>query len=224
MKRVTYLIVFPLVACLVMLLGSAASVLAAGAITLTPTSGFAALTVSGSGFFGGTVTIYWDDVQIPTVPMVVIADPSGNFTAIISVPTQTRPGDHNVTATSMQTVATGGQTGAPSIITVTYTGSAIFKVIDMTGLTGPAGPAGPTGDMGPRGPAGAAGALGTQGEPGPQGPQGEQGEQGPPGETGATGATGAVTAGMSMSIVALILALVAIGLMVLGKLKKWIVG
>jgi len=223
-KKIILSVAIPLVVSLLMLLIPATGAIAAGAITLNPTSGFAALTIFGSGFFGGAVTIYWDEIQIPTVPMTIIADPSGNFTAIISVPTQTTPGDHIVKATSMQTVTTGGQTGSPSTTTITYSGTAIFRVVDMTGPKGSEGPAGSTGDMGPRGPAGAAGAQGLQGEPGSQGPQGEPGPQGPQGEPGPSGSSGATTAGVSMSIVAIILALVAIGLMILGKLKKWIVG
>jgi len=222
MKKAISFIALPLMISLVMLFVTAEVVGAAG-ITLTPSSGFSALTVQGTGFFG-TVTIYWDETAIPTVPMAVIPDPSGNFTAIISVPTQTAPGTHTVKATSSQTVPSTLPTGQPTSSTITYTASAPFRVVDMTGPQGLQGPAGPAGETGARGITGAAGAQGPQGEPGPQGPQGEPGPQGPQGESGTAGVSGVATAGLSMSILALILAIVALAFMVLGKLKKWIVG
>jgi len=62
-------------------------------ITLSPTSGFSAITVAGKGFFGGQITIYWDDEPIPTVPSPLYSydTQDGSFTAIITVPTQTDP-------------------------------------------------------------------------------------------------------------------------------------
>jgi Collagen triple helix repeat (20 copies) len=222
MKRVVSFIALPLVLSLVILCATVEVAGAAG-ITLTPSSGFSALTIQGTGFFG-TVTIYWDETPIPTVPMTVTPDPYGNFTAIISVPTQTVPGTHTVKATSSQTVPSQGATGAPTSSIYTYTASATFRVVDMTGPQGLQGPAGPAGDTGPRGITGSAGAQGPQGEPGPQGPQGEPGPQGLQGEPGPAGATGIATASLSMSILALILAIVALALMVFGKIKKWIVG
>jgi hypothetical protein len=44
---------------------------------------------------------------------------------------------------------------------------------------------------------------------------GPQGEAGPPGEPGP---------GAGMSIVAIILALAALGLMIFGRIKKWVIG
>lgn len=223
MKRIISFVVVPLVVSLIMLMVTTAGVIGAGAITLSPSSGFSAITITGTGF-NGTVTISWDGTPIPTVPSTIVPDPSGNFSAIISVPTQTVPGNHEVKATSGQTITTGGDTGKPTTTTYTYTASAIFEVVDMTGPEGPEGPAGPAGENGARGLTGSAGAQGLQGEPGLQGPQGESGEQGPQGEPGEQGAAGAAVAGVTMSIVALVLALVALGLMILGKVKKWIVG
>jgi len=70
------------------------------AIGLTPNSGFASATVVGSGFSPNSkITVAWDDTEIPTVPSPLITDSYGNFTAIISVPTQTEPGTHTVKAT-----------------------------------------------------------------------------------------------------------------------------
>jgi len=126
-------------------------------ITLTPSSGFSALTVAGQGAVG-PVSIYWGEQQIPTVPSTVSAvDNAGTFTAIITVPTQTKPGEYIVRAQWRGGSAT-----------------ARFTVVDMVG---PAGPAGPEGPEGPAGPAGA------KGEPGEQGPAGEKGPAGDPGPT-----------------------------------------
>jgi hypothetical protein len=230
MKKAVSLIFTLLLTSMVILMLIPTAVVGAGAITLTPSSGFSATTIVGSGFYG-TVTIYWDEIEIPTVPMSVVADPNGNFTALVSVPTQTTPGEHKIKAISMQSVTTVGATGYPSITTVTYQGEAVFTVIDMTGPQGLEGPEGPTGEMGPKGPAGATGPQGPQGGPGPQGPAGIQGPVGesviqaqPESDISSSSSNGTAVAGLSMSIVALLLALVAIGLIVFGKLKKWIVG
>lgn len=100
-------------------------------ITLSPTSGFSTVTISGQGF-DGQIRIYWEQQLIPTVPSPVYAGNDGTFTAIISVPTQTRPGRYSVSVE-------GGKVSA----------TATFTVFDMTGATGPVGPAGPAGDPGP---------------------------------------------------------------------------
>lgn len=178
-------------------------------ITLSPTSGFSAITVSGSGFYG-VVTIHWDYDRdpLPTVPAVVYAygeTQEEGFTAIISVPTQTEPGEHIVSA-----IDSDGN-GA----------DATFTVIDMTGPEGPRGEPGPTGSAGPAGSMGPAGATGPAGEPGPPGPTGEMGPQGPQGETGPAGETGP---GGGISIVAIILAVIALALTVFGRIKKWVIG
>jgi hypothetical protein len=65
------------------------------AVTLTPSLGFAATTVSGTGFFG-VITISWDGQVIPTVPSPLYSGDNGGFTAIITVPTQTALGTHTI--------------------------------------------------------------------------------------------------------------------------------
>jgi hypothetical protein len=182
-------------------------------ITLTPASGFATTTIAGEGFTGGEIYIYWDQEHIPTVPSPLFSTYTtgqipGYFTAIISIPTQANPGSHEVIAKDQE----GNWAGA------------IFEVIDMTGPqgpageTGPVGPSGPSGaqgSAGPAGPAGEKGAPGPTGEPGPQGPAGEQGPQGPAGEPGP---------GTGISIIAIILSVIALGLAVFSRIKKWITG
>jgi hypothetical protein len=175
----------------------------APSITLTPASGFAATTVSGTGFVGGQVYIYWAGTRLPTVPAQVLVTVAtgaqlGSFTAIITVPTQTKPGDYIVTAQDERGTSA----------------TATFTVIDMTGPEGPQGPQGVAGPSGPQGPSGPAGKTG---ETGAQGPQGSQGPQGPPGEQGPPGGTG-------MSIIAIVLALIALALTVFGWIKKLITG
>ncbi len=216
MKRLRFLVVFVTLLSLFAVGISSGEVLAAPLLTLSPTSGFAALTIVGSGFAASTaVSVYWDGIQIPTEPSPLVANQGGSFTAIISVPTQTSPGDHTVMASNV--AVTGGL----------FTASAIFRVISMvgpqgptgaTGPAGPAGPAGPTGATGPTGPAGPAGPAGRQGLPGPEGPAGPQGPAGAPGPPGEAGSAGA------LSIVAIILALIAIGMMLFSKIKKWVMG
>ena len=170
-------------------------------ISLSPSSGFSAITVSGVGFYGGRISIYWDGDQIPTVPSLLYPSDSkdGSFTAIITVPTQTEPGQYEVTAIDEEG----------------FNADAIFTVVDMRGAEGLPGEPGPEG---PAGESGSTGSAGSHGEPGPAGPVGSQGlpgEQGPPGEPGP---------GSGMSIVAIALALIAVGFSILGKVKKWVTG
>jgi hypothetical protein len=166
-----------------------------GRIVLSPESGFSVVTVSGTGFYGGEVSIFWDDERIPTVPAPLYSRDTaqGLFTAIISVPTQTEPGEYVVTARDQEGI----------------TAHAVFTVIDMTGPEGPPGPEGPAGPAGSPGPQGAAGEPGPIGEPGPPGETGPQGDPGP---------------GAGISIVAIIIALIALGMQLFGKVKKWILG
>jgi hypothetical protein len=200
------------------------------AISLSPTSGFAATTVSGTGFPSfSTITLWWDGSQIPTVPATITASAGdtgsnylGTFTAIITVPTQTTPGAHTVSARGIPP-----QTGSAVIANATFT------VVDMKGTTGPAGtpgPAGPKGDTGATGPAGApgaaspglpgpTGATGATGQTGAQGIQGPAGPQGLPGPEGPQGAPGAIT---GISIFALIIGLAVLVLIILAKLKKFV--
>ena len=167
-------------------------------ITLTPESGSSAIIISGEGFFGGEIFIYWEDEQIPTVPSPLYARDTqdGSFAAIIIVPVDATPGEYVITVVDQEG----------------FNDDAVFTVIAITGPPGPPGepgPAGPTGSQGPEGPSGEPGPIG------PAGSQGTPGEQGPPGEPGP---------GAGMSIVAIILALIALGITLFGRIKKWIVG
>ena len=167
-------------------------------ITLTPESGSSAIIISGEGFFGGEIFIYWEDEQIPTVPSPLYTRDTqdGSFTAIVIVPSDTPVGEYVITAVDQEG----------------FHDEAVFTVIAISGPPGPAGEPGPAGPAGPEGP------EGPTGEPGLIGPTGAQG---PPGEPGPQGDTGP---GAGMSIVAIILALIALGITLFGKIKKWIVG
>ena len=170
MKRPSFLVISLLLLTLVVVGTTADEVYSqAGApqpsITLSPTSGFSAITIAGVGFFGGEITIYWEEEPIPTVPSPLYGSDTqdGSFTAIISMPTQIEPGEYIITAQDQER----------------FIADATFTVIDMTG------------------------------------PQGLPGEPGPAGEPGP---------GAGMSIIAIILAVIAIGLAVFGRIKKWIIG
>jgi hypothetical protein len=161
-------------------------------LELVPDTGFAATTIVGSGGFAANsnITITWDGTPIPTVPQPITTDAYGNFTAIISVPTQNDPGTHVVNATD--------DYGRSAEIT--------FTVVDMTG------PQGPQGEQGDTGPAGATGATGPAGPQGETGETGATGTQGPQGETGETGPAGEVSlvyvaAPIGLSVFAIILAI-----------------
>ena len=196
------------------------------AIFLSPTSGFAALTVSGTEFTVGVpVTILWDDVPVPTVPRTVITTlatgQNGVFTALIAVPTQTEPGAHVVTALDTET---------------NLTAFALFTVTDITGAAGPAGEQGPAGSAGPEGPAGPAGPVGASGprgvtgDTGPEGPAGEigpqglPGERGPAGEQGPQGLPGEPGPAGAISVAAIVIAVAALAWTALRMLKKVVVG
>ena len=138
-------------------------VYAAPTISLSPSSGFSTIMVSGSGFSPtSNITIYWDNVSIPSYPYPLITNFFGEFTAIINVPNQANPGFYNITAIDLL----GGQS------------SSFFTVINMTG------PEGQKGDTGPQGPEGISGEKGETGDQGIQGVQGVQGVQGPQVEIG----------------------------------------
>lgn len=167
-------------------------------ITLNPESGSSAIIISGKGYFGGEIFIYWEDEQIPTVPSPLYARDTqdGSFAAIIIVPADTTPGEYVITAVDEEG----------------FNDDAVFTVVAITGPPGPPGESGPAGPAGPQGP------EGPSGEPGPIGPAGSQGT---PGEQGPSGGPGP---GAGMSIVAIILALIALGITLFGRIKKWIVG
>ena len=134
---------------------------ASPAISLSPSSGFSTIMISGTGFssiINNNITVYWRGNSIPTFPSKIETD-YGEFTAIINVPNQTDPGFYNITVIDSQGLQA----------------SAIFTVINMTG------PEGPKGDTGPQGPEGT---FGEKGDTGEQGIPGEKGDQGPPGQMG----------------------------------------
>lgn len=209
MKRVSFFNIIALLL-IIMITGIAGARVYAqslGSISLSPNSGFSAITITGTGL-SGTITIHWDNnpTPLPTVPATIYAYQDTNnasFTAIISVPTQTTPGEHTVTA----------------LDSLGHTADATFTVVDMTGPEGPPGKTGPSGadgSIGLTGPVGEQGPQGEQGIPGETGLQGPKGDTGPAGES-ATGSTG-------ISIVAIVFSLAAIGITVFGKIKKWVIG
>ncbi len=187
------------------------------AISLHPTSGSSAVIIVGTYFDAPwSITVYWDGAEIPAVSST--RQETGGFTAIITVPAGASYGFHTI------------------LVRDSYgdEASAAFDVIDLTGPQGPVGPQGeqgPTGPqgeqgvpgeqgpIGPEGPAGVPGEAAAQGDPGPIGPEGPQGEQGIQGEQGPPGPAG--SSGVGLSIAALILALIALALSVVGKVKKW---
>jgi rhamnogalacturonyl hydrolase YesR len=170
------------------------SAMAAPSLILTPNTGFAATTVVGSGFSNDSeVTIAWDGSVIPTVPIHVMTDATGDFAAIISVPTQTAPGVHTVNATD----DSGNWT------------TATFIVVDMKG---PQGPQGDTGAQGLKGDNGTKGDTGLQGPTGQQGPKGDKGDTGPQGPAGSPAENQLVLIAFptAASIIALCIAVVAL--------------
>ena len=124
------------------------TVRAALTLSLTPDTGFASTTITGTGFDpNSNITVTWNGTWIPTVPHQLVTDENGAFTAIISVLTPNEPGDHIVEASD----------------DFGNTAQATFAVVDMTGpagadgADGADGAAGPTGPQGPEGPTGQAG-------------------------------------------------------------------
>jgi hypothetical protein len=125
---------------------SAVQVAAELGLTLSPVTGFASVTVTGTNFDPNSViTITWDGTAVPTVPQPLRTNGAGSFTALISVPTQTAAGAHTVAATDE-----GGNTEQATFTVIDMTGSA-----GATGATGPIGPTGPQGPQGEVGPSGA---------------------------------------------------------------------
>jgi hypothetical protein len=218
-------------------------------ITLSPTEGFSAVTVSGEhfpayvGYGPYEVHILWNGVEIPNYPgqEFYLSEVYGyeyvDFVCVISVPSQASPDTYTISAY------------VSSIEGDTPSASASFTVIDMTGpqgvqgVAGPAGPAG-AGAQGAKGDKGDPGAQGVVGPAGPAGPAGSQGSpgpvvtvtvepegtvasapvtgpQGPQGPQGSAGEPGAIT---GISIAALGVALVAFILILIGFLKKIVVG
>jgi len=126
-------------------------------ITLSPPQGFAMTIISGSGFDElKSVSITYDGVIQPTVPMSIQTNASGCFTAIIAVPDELAVGTHNITATDSQGCSA----------------SATFTVVNMEGPQGPAGPEGPQGAQGVAGQNGLNGINGVNGTNGTNGTNG----------------------------------------------------
>jgi hypothetical protein len=173
------------------------------------------------------------------------------LTAIIAVPDPLDVGTHEITVTVIPWDGGGDeQTAGPVPFTVVdMTGPAgAYGPPGLEGLPGEPGDEGPQGPAGPPGSSGATGATGIGiesaesngdgtltifftdgssfttddltgetglvGEPGPPGPAGPAGEQGPAGEPGPAG---------TLSITAIILAVAALGWVVIGMLKRLLV-
>lgn len=212
-------------------------------ITLSPTEGFSAVTIVGSGFpaymgYYGLYTahVLWDGKEIPSYPGREFYSETGeavDFVVIISVPEQAAPGPHEISA--FVRCEEGDTDPAPPVI---------FTVLDMTGpqgvqgAPGPAGVgiAGPKGDKGDTGAQGEPGPASPQGPPGPQGPAGPvvtvtaepegtvagapvTGPQGPPGPRGPAGIPSSLT---GISITALVLGIASILMVLFGLIKKFI--
>ena len=119
-------------------------------ISLSPEQGIGVTTVSGTGLLGEVpVTIAVDAKDLPTVPLHVVTDAHGAFTALITLPSSTA-GSYTVSAQNNGLRAT-----------------ATYNLVNFQGVPGPKGD---KGDPGPQGPAGPAG---EKGDPGPQGEKGE---------------------------------------------------
>ena len=240
-------LVLSLLLSIILILGiTAAPVSAAALITLTPSSGFAVTMVSGSGFLTyGTVQIYWDNnttTPLPTIPQQITTSAnSTSFTAIITIPTPLEVGAHTITARVLP--PTGG--GVGEIAQTTFT---VVDMKGAAGAAGPAGAAGSAGAAGPAGATGPTGPAGATGPAGPAGVTGAAGPTGATGPAGSgidhavnngdgtftlfftdgskftsenlTGPAGAVGPAGGLSIAAIILALIAVGWMVFGLLKK----
>jgi hypothetical protein len=176
-----------LLACLALLMTlvlglTAVPVSAQGQIVLTPSTGFATIMVSGSGFLSyGIANIYWDHGTdpLPTIPTEVWVGPTEQqpednvFTALINVPTPLVTGHHFVTVEIEGDI--------PESFDVDFW---------VPVMTGPMGPQGETGETGPAGLTGATGPAGATGATGPVGPAGPAGPTGATGDTGPTGPAG----------------------------------
>ncbi len=177
MKRNITSICLALILAITILCAPAGVAYAAGeSITLSPSSGFAIITISGSNFWDAAgwgwevypqILFTWDwsggipnypDDFIPALPEYVQVNTDfGAFTAFISVPTPNSVGSH--------TIQTWGWDGDGDPVQITNA-TATFTVVDMRGLTGPSGPQGVTGPAGPAGPAGSTGPAGATGSSG----------------------------------------------------------
>jgi hypothetical protein len=101
----------------------------APAINMSPDEGVGAFTIEGQGFrWNSEITVTWDGMPIAGATS---SDWAGEFSVVVSVPEQTEPGNHTVTASD----------GVNSA-------SATFTVSNMTGPQGEQGETGPAGSIG----------------------------------------------------------------------------
>jgi len=168
-------------------------------IALSPDTGAGAIAISGTGFSPTSpIAIKWGGLAVKTVPMAVVADDAGAFSAII-VAGSTKAGNYTVSATD------GADRTDDAVFTVTAAASGAKGDTGAKGATGAAGAAGSTGSTGATGATGAAGPAGPAGATGPAGAAGAAGPAGPAGATGE-----AAPGGVALPIVALIVAIIAI--------------
>ncbi|MFO7996825.1 MAG: hypothetical protein R6U93_06785 [Dehalococcoidia bacterium] len=166
-------------------------------ISLSPEEGFSAIMVSGTGFWDyySEVLISWGDLDNQIPTLPSPLYPNGDGTFTAIIVVPTQADPGLHRIWAWQEWWISE--GKPLPVERSFT------VVDMTGAQGPEGPEGSEGPAGPQGPAGAAG---------PQGPEGQPGlaEEARP--------------VLGVSIAALVLALIALVMMLLGKIKKVIVG
>ncbi len=150
-------------------------------ITLTPNNGFVT-TIIGTSFPDNTaITIECNQTAVITIPLSVVADKDGNFSAVMTFPNTA--GVYNITASD--------EYGDYA--------TAWFTVPDVNGATGTTGQTGATGSQGSQGLKGATGETGPQGEKGDKGDIGPMGSPAPQIENSAT-----------LPIVSIVLAVAAI--------------
>lgn len=96
----------------------------APSLSLTPDSGFSSCTVSGCGYAPNSeVMMMWGGTDLLTIPASPKTDFWGNFTAIITVPSQNQPGNYTIQAVDEYGIKA----------------NATFTVIDMKGDPGEQG-------------------------------------------------------------------------------------
>jgi hypothetical protein len=195
------------------------------------------------------IIIEWDGNPIPAQVLSYYIGESPIFEATVVVPTPLEPGIHTVTATYIPGEGSPQTSNTAYFEVIDMRGPAgppgPGGLIGLQGLPGEPGLEGPEGPAGPPGPAGATGATGTgiestlnngdgtltvfftdgssfttdditglTGEPGPAGEPGPTGPAGPPGPTGEPGPAG------ELSLTAIIVAVIALVLMVIGIFRR----
>ena len=158
-------------------------------ITLTPTTGLST-TVVGLDFIPSSrVRIYWDGVEIPTVPYQVFTDVNGNFAAMITALDQTE-GTYTISSSTATAVFTVPNLQGIQGISGLDGTNGIDGLDGVDGINGLDGAKGDTGARGATGEQGLRGYNGLQGDKGDTGLQGIQGLMGLQGIMGLTGAQG----------------------------------